>query len=100
MCTMQRTMCTVLILGAALPVTPLAQRGNRNADTPDRLLAGAIDIHVHSSPDDRERSVDALEAAIMARAHGMRAIVLKNHYDSTVGLVYLVRKQVPGLEIF
>jgi hypothetical protein len=97
---MQRTICSVLVLGAALTVTLLAQRGNQNADTPDRLLAGAIDIHVHSSPDDRERSVDALEAAIMARAHGMRAIVLKNHYDSTVGLVYMVRKQVPGLEIF
>ena len=97
---MQRTMSSVLVLGAALTVTLLAQRGSQNADTADRLLAGAIDIHVHSSPDDRERSVDALEAAIMARAHGMRAIVLKNHYDSTVGLVYLVRKQVPGLEIF
>ena len=97
---MLRTMCSVLVLGAALAASLLAQRGNQNADTPDRLLAGTIDIHVHSSPDDRERSVDALEAAIMARAHGMRAIVLKNHYDSTVGLVYMVRKQVPGLEIF
>ena len=97
---MQRSICSILVLGAALTVSLLAQRGTQTADTPDRLLAGAIDIHVHSSPDDRERSVDALEAAIMARAHGMRAIVLKNHYDSTVGLVYMVRKQVPGLEIF
>jgi hypothetical protein len=30
----------------------------------------------------------------------MRGIVLKNHYDSTAGLAYLVRKEVPGLEIF
>ena len=97
---MQRAACTVLVLTAALTVTLPAKRGNPPADTPDRLLAGTIDIHVHSSPDDRERSVDALEAAIMARAHGMRAIVLKNHYDSTVGVVYMVRKQVPGLEIF
>ena len=36
----------------------------------------------------------------MARAHGMRAIVLKNHYDPTAGLAYMVRKQVPGLEVF
>ena len=77
-----------------------AGRGAGGGDPAARLLAGTIDIHVHSSPDDRERSIDALEAAIMARAHGMRGIVLKNHYDSTVGLVYMIRKQVPGLEVF
>ncbi len=70
------------------------------AENLDRLLTGTIDIHVHSTPDDRERSVDALDAAIMARAHGMRGIVLKNHYDSTVSLVYMVRRQVPGFEVF
>jgi hypothetical protein len=30
----------------------------------------------------------------------MLGIVLKNHYDPTGGLAYLVRKQVPGLEVF
>jgi hypothetical protein len=30
----------------------------------------------------------------------MRGIVLKNHYDSTAGLAYIVRKEVPGLEVF
>src|SRR5260221_14472069 len=71
-----------------------------SADDPNRLLAGAIDIHVHSLPDNVERSVDGLEAAIMARAHGMRAIVLKNHYDPTAALAYMVRKQVAGVEVF
>lgn len=36
----------------------------------------------------------------MARAHGMRAIVLKNHYDPTAGLAYMVRAQVAGLDVF
>jgi hypothetical protein len=71
-----------------------------SADDPNRFLEGAIDIHVHSFPDNTERSVDGLEAAIMARAHGMRAIVLKNHYDPTAGLAYMVRKQVTGVEVF
>ena len=71
-----------------------------SGDDPSRLLAGAIDIHVHSLPDNVERSVDGLDAAIMARAHGMRAIVLKNHYDPTAGLAYMVRKQVAGVEVF
>ena len=70
------------------------------ADDPHRFLSGAIDIHVHSSPDNVERSVDGVEAAVMARAHGMRAIVLKNHYDPTAGLAYMVRKQVGGVEVF
>jgi len=71
-----------------------------SADDPHRFLSGAIDIHVHNSPDNVERSVDGLEAAVMARAHGMRAIVLKNHYDPTAGLAYMVRKQVGGVEVF
>jgi len=70
------------------------------ADDPTRFLVGAVDIHVHSSPDNVPRSVDGLEAAIMARAHDMRAIVLKNHYDPTAGLAYMVRKQVAGVEVF
>jgi hypothetical protein len=50
-------------------------------DVSARALAGAIDIHVHSHPDNRPRSLDALDAAGQAKAHGMRAIVLKNHDD-------------------
>lgn len=65
-----------------------------------RALAGAIDIHVHSLPDDRPRSVDAIDVAKLASSRRMRAIVLKNHYESTAGLVYLVRKVVPGVEVF
>ena len=65
-----------------------------------RLLAGTIDIHVHSDPDNVPRSVDGLEAATLARAKGMRGIVLKNHYDPTAGLAYLARKAAPGLEVF
>ena len=30
----------------------------------------------------------------------MRALVLKNHYESTASLAYLVRKEVPGIEIY
>ena len=63
-------------------------------------LTGAIDIHVHAEPDSRPRSVDAIEAVQQAKARGMRAIVLKNHYEYTSGLAYIVGKQVPGIEVF
>jgi hypothetical protein len=36
----------------------------------------------------------------MAKAKGMRGLVLKNHYESTAAQAYLVRKEVPGLEVF
>jgi len=95
----------VCIVGAAvllfmLAVSARAQRPALTPDNPDRWLPGAIDIHVHSSPDNVERSVDAVEAAAMARVHRMRGIVLKNHYDSTAPLVTLVRRLVPGIEIY
>ena len=91
---------TVVAAGAAFGVSRSAGQGTPVADNPDRILSGAIDIHVHSLPDDRERSVDGLEAAVMARAHGMRGLVLKNHYDPTAGLAFMARKQVPGVEVF
>src|ERR1051325_9476142 len=69
-------------------------------DSAARLLRGTIDIHVHSDPDNVPRSIDGLDAAKMARASGMRGLVLKNHYDPTAGLAYLARKEAPGLEVF
>ena len=82
---------SLLLLPAALP---------GQQQTPDPSFAGAIDIHVHSLPDDRPRALDAFDAARQARARGMRAIVLKNHYESTAGLAYLARTLVPGIEVF
>ena len=94
---------TAAILVAAAAGARAGQRGTApqgGSNPTARALNGAIDIHVHSFPDSTDRSVDGLEAAIMARAHGMRGIVLKNHYDPTAPLAYMVRKQVAGLEVF
>ncbi len=50
-------------------------------------LSGVVDIHVHSDPDSVPRSIDAIDAAKLARTRGIRALVLKNHYEPnrTVG---------------
>jgi Family of unknown function (DUF6282) len=63
-------------------------------------LTGVIDIHVHSDPDSTPRSIDAIDLAKLAKQRGMRGLVLKNHYESTAALAYIVRKEVPGIEIF
>src|SRR3984957_9151224 len=70
------------------------------AFTQENPLAGAIDIHVHSAPDSTPRSIDAVDLARLAKNRGMRGLVLKNHYEPTASLAYVVRKEVPGIEVF
>jgi hypothetical protein len=86
------------MLATAAGAAEVSQRGR--SDDAARALRGAIDIHVHSDPDDRPRSIDAIDVAKLSRLRGMRAIVLKNHYDPTAALAYIVRKELPGLEVF
>ena len=80
------------LLFAALAAAPLALGQTR--------LDGVIDIHAHCDPDSMPRSIDAVDLARLAKERGMRALVLKNHYESTAALAYMVRKAVPGIEIF
>ena len=86
------------VVAAAVAGMAVAALAAQNA--PGDALKGAIDIHIHSLPDSRPRALDALDAARQARDRGMRAIVLKNHYEWTSGLAFIVRKAVPGIEVF
>jgi hypothetical protein len=91
-----------MVLAAVLALAARQQGGLPQAAGPNaaRDLRGAIDIHVHSDPDKVARSLDGLDAARFAREKGMRAIVLKSHYDPTAGLALLARKQTAGIEVF
>src|SRR5580700_3662738 len=84
-----RTLLVLLLLGLAM--TAFAQ---------ENPLAGVIDIHVHCAPDSTPRSIDAIDLARLASRRGMRGLVLKNHYQPTASLAYIVRKEVPGIEVF
>ena len=88
---MNRLLIALLISSA----TVAAQRGDSA-----RTLDGVIDIHVHSAPDNVARSIDSIDVAKLARARGMRAIVLKSHYEPTATMAFIVRKEVPGIEVF
>ncbi len=81
-----RRVCTLLLL--AVPTLGVAQ------------LEGAIDAHVHSAPDSIARSITAIETAQLARRHGMRALLFKNHYSETASLAYLVAQVVPEVGAF
>src|SRR5262247_4519540 len=65
-----------------------------------QTLSGAIDMHAHADPDGVPRKLDAVDLARLVKERGMRAIVLKNHWEPTASLAYIVRKEVPGIEIF
>lgn len=88
---LRRTFLFALIVGCSIALCCAAQ---------DNPLAGAIDIHAHVAPDSVPRSIDAIDLARMAKARGMRGLVLKNHYEPTASLAYIVRKEVPGIEVF
>lgn len=82
------TRITILLLMLSSPGLSIAQ------------LEGAIDAHVHSAPDSVPRSVTAIEAARLARRHGMRGMLFKNHYAETASLAYLVSQVVPEVEAY
>jgi Family of unknown function (DUF6282) len=84
--------------GPAGPVSAIGQ--SRGATAGDRDLAGAIDMHVHTIPDSEPWRVDSIDVAKLARSRGMRGLVLKSHWEPTATIAYLVRKEVPGIEVF
>ena len=66
----------------------------------DRILEGALDIHVHFAPDPRvERRGGAIEIAKQARDMGMRGLVLKSHDYPTHPVAYTVSEVVPGITL-
>ena len=63
-------------------------------------LVGVVDLHAHAGPDSRPRSVNDIEAARLAQAAGMRAILLKNHFTMTADRAAIAMAEVDGIEIF
>src|SRR5690554_2521040 len=75
---------------------------DRSMDLPERLLEGAIDIHVHAGPHLKSspRRLDPIQAAEEARAAGMRAIVLMDVFRESAGTAWLVSRQVQDISVF
>lgn len=80
----------------------------------DPAVTGAVDMHLHGDPDSnfdrqfvsdsnpsgRTGQFDIIEAARIAKASGMRAIVHKSKRIDPSTLAYMARKAVPGIEVF
>lgn len=66
----------------------------------DRILEGALDIHVHFGPDPKvERRAGAVEIALQARDMGMQGIVLKSHEYPTHPVAATTSELVPEINI-
>jgi|SRR5579871_812177 len=63
-------------------------------------LEGAIDLHVHSSPDIDRRRFNDLDLAREAQKAGVGALVIKSHQNSTVERAWLVSQCVPGVRVY
>jgi hypothetical protein len=85
-------------LALTVPGTALAQLNDGTKE-----LDGIIDVHQHVGPATQlsiTRTLDAIEAAQIAKRNGMRAIVFKQHYLETASWAYLVSQVVPGIQLF
>jgi len=66
----------------------------------DRLVEGAVDIHVHFAPDPKvERRGNAIEIAKQAAEMGMQALVFKSHEYPTQPVAYTVSQVVSDITL-
>jgi len=80
----------------------MALEEGRSLELTQELLRGAIDVHVHPGPHLKSspRRQDPMEAAIEARDAGMRAILLKDVFEMSNGIAWLVNRHVPGFTVY
>jgi hypothetical protein len=63
-------------------------------------ISGAYDLHIHSNPSLFTRVGDDLELGRHAAEAGLSGILLKNHFESTVGRAAIANKIIEGIHVF
>jgi hypothetical protein len=64
-------------------------------------LRGVVDLHVHAAPSySHSRPLDDDVTARLAAEAGMRAIMIKDHTESTVTRAHLAQKVSPGVKVY
>ncbi|MBP8036105.1 MAG: hypothetical protein KAZ05_01105 [Negativicutes bacterium] len=63
-------------------------------------MRGVIDIHIHTTPDVRQRRLSDLELAAEACRVGARAIVIKSHVVPTMDRAWIAGQATPGVQVF
>jgi len=63
-------------------------------------VTGAVDLHCHPAPDLFPRLADDIEVAEHARGMGLRAVVIKCHYEPSPSRAAHAERIVPGIRVF
>ena len=71
----------------------------KNTTKAEKLLAGAIDLHIHTNPDLFPRLISDIEMAREAKSAGMAGIVIKNHFTTTADRAVLA-SEITGFPVF
>lgn len=58
----------------------------------DALLVGSIDLHCHTGPSIMKRKLDHLEQIEDAERAGLRAVLFKDHFHASTGVLEAIRK--------
>lgn len=67
------------------------------------LIAGAVDLHVHSYPElglDVKASTDDMNAVRLAASYGLAGLVFKSISFPTTASAYYIGRQVPGFNVY
>lgn len=93
-----------LLVGASLPAGAMSSHVFEERDEgrvfDKELLQGVCDIHLHASPDSRERSVNEFGFMRDACRAGYRAVMFKSNDFSCHDRAYIIRQALPGAECF
>jgi hypothetical protein len=102
----RRTLGVALIavataLGLLAATQVAAAQSSREADGA-RLLKGALDLHFHMDPwtPGALNGQAGIADVRVARARGMRGLVIKDHNEPTAPLAYHLRQEMPGFELY
>ena len=97
----RRTLGISVFTAVSFFAQTITGQSSREADGA-RLLRGAIDMHFHMDAPTPKGSGEHADIAKVrvAQSRGLRALVIKNHFEPTATLAYHLRPEVPNLELF
>ena len=89
-----------ILPGQAMEMLPKIDNAENDKLTGDAILKGVCDIHLHCSPDSRERCIDEYHFMQDAVHAGYRAVTFKSNDFSCHDRAYIIRQALSGAECY
>ena len=101
---LKRTLGIALLTAAAavILISQATSAQSKREEDGARLLRGSIDMHFHmDATTPAGGSVQAGIATVrVARDRGLRGLLIKNHWEPTATVAYLLRKEIPNIDLY